>query len=503
MNANNLHPPSTLPRRVLFVIFDHFQTERLGIQILSTIAREEEFERRLLILNQMEIGEAIREAREYQPGIVAYSAMTFEQYDLQEFNRRLKAGGWEFISIFGGHHYTFSPEEIHRDQAIDILCRGEGENAFRLLLRAVKENSDYRKIPNLLVRDGDRVIENPPAPLVENLDSIPFPDRRLLPVLEPGEQIYGRSVSVMFGRGCPNQCTYCYNSQWNRLYRGSKICRHRSLGNVLREIKEIVSQHRLDFIYFHDDNFALLPRELIAEFCRRYPEEIGLPFFAQFRAEFIDEELVVMLKQAGLFVTTVGVECGDEEVAGKILKRGKVTNRQIIRAFDLFNKHGLRSFSQNMACFPVPDPLETDLKTIRLNIRCRPTWASFAILIPIPHTEIWEYAIREGYLEEGAFDRPGKLPSVFTRSRLDYHDPKLADRLENLHKFASITVRFPFLLPLVRQLIKLPPNPLFQYLHFFWYGYWNTVGLFRTRLSIRLIVQGLKTIRRYRKKHQC
>lgn len=445
--------------------------------------------------------EAVRQTLDYRPEIVAYSAMTFEQYDLQRFNRRLKERGLEFVSIFGGHHYTFSPEEIHRDPAIDVVCRGEGEAAFRRFIRAVRDGEGYRDIPNLLVREEDRVIENPLAPLAEDLDSLPFPDRGLLPALEPEEQIFGRSVSVMFGRGCPNQCTYCYNSQWNRLYRGSRICRHRSLDNVLKEIKEILTAHQLDFIYFHDDNFALLPRELIAEFCRRYPEEIGLPFFAQFRAEFIDEELVAMLKEAGLFVTTVGVECGDEEVAGKILKRGKVTNREIIRAFDLFNKYGLRSFSQNMACFPVPDPLETDLKTIRLNIRCRPSWASFAILIPIPHTEIWEYAIEQGFLARDAFDQPGKLPSVFTRSRLDYHDRRLEDRLENLHKFASITVRFPFLLPLVRLLIKLPPNPLFQYLHFFWYGYWNTVGLFRTRLSLKLVIQGLKTIRRYRKKH--
>ncbi len=489
------------PLKILFVIFDNFQTERLGIQILSTIAREEGFDRRLLILNRQESEEALREALDYRPEIVAYSAMTFEQYDLQKFNRSLKNRGLQFISIFGGHHYTFSPEEIHRDDAIDVICRGEGEAAFRQFIRAVREGTDYRRIPNLLVRDGNAVVENPLAPLITDLDSIPFPDRNLLPLFESGSQIFGRSVSVMFGRGCPNQCTYCYNSQWNRLYRGSRICRHRTLDNVLREIKEILAEHQLDFIYFHDDNFALLPREVIAEFCRRYPEEVGLPFFAQFRAEFIDEELVVMLKRAGLFLTTVGVECGDEEVAATLLKRGRVTNQDIIRAFDIFNKHKLRSFSQNMACFPIPDPLETDLKTIRLNIRCRPTWASFAILIPIPHTEIWKYAIEQGYLEKDAFDRPGKLPSVFTRSRLDYHNPRLSDRLENLHKFASITVRFPFLLPLVRLLIKLPPNPLFQYLHFFWYGYWNTVGLFRTKLSFSLIWQGLKTIRQYRKKH--
>jgi len=124
-----------------------------------------------------------------------------------------------------------------------------------------------------------------------------------------------------------------------------------------------------------------------------------------------------------------------------------------------------------MVAYPIPNPLEVDLKTIQLNIKCKPTWASFAILIPIPKTRIWEYAITNGYLEKDAFTKVDKLPSVFTRTTLNYHDDSMTARVNNLHKFAGIAVKFPFLLPVIKILIYLSPNPVFQYIHFGWYGY--------------------------------
>ena len=125
----------------------------------------------------------------------------------------LKEAGLQFISIFGEHHYTFNPEEIYRDKNIDVICRGEGETAFRSFIRAIRDEKEYRHTEKLWVHFGDEVIENPIGKVITDLDSIPFPDRDLIPIYDEGEQIFGNSVSVMFTRGCPNQCTYCYNSK--------------------------------------------------------------------------------------------------------------------------------------------------------------------------------------------------------------------------------------------------------------------------------------------------
>jgi len=486
-------------RRVLFVVFDTFKTERLGVQILSALARNEGWERRLISLASATREKLIEEAASWKPDLVAYSAMTFEQYDLQAFNRRLKERLPDTVSIFGGPHYTFNPEEMERDEAIDIVCRGEGEIPFPILLRALREGADFRDLPKCWVRRSGEIFRNPVGEPVPDLDAIPFPDRELVPE-EPGSRIFGNCLAVLFGRGCPNRCTYCFNARWNELHRGHRICRWRSAGNVLEELRELKEKRRPDFIYFHDDNMALIPRDVLAEFCRRYRAEIGIPFLAQFRAEMVTEDLVLEFKEAGMKVAAIGVECSDGAEAWSLLQRGKVTNEAVIKAFDIFNRHKILNFSQNMAAFPVRDPLKNDLETIKLNIRCRPTWASFTMLLPLPKTAIHEYAVKNGYLAADAFDNPERLPSVFTNTVLDYHDPALQRRVNNLHKLASVTVKFPFLLPLVKVLIRLPLTPLYQMLHFAWYGYWNSIGLFGSKPSPRLIFQGLKAIRQYRKK---
>lgn len=494
-------PPNDICRRprVLFVVFDNFKTERLGVQILSSIAGEEGWDRNLIRTAEAEPEILIPKILKWKPAIVAYSGMTFEQYDLQSFNRRLKNTGLDFIAVFGGHHYTFHPEEIETDSAIDVLCRGEGEIPFRMLLRAVASSRDFSDIPNLLVRKNSRIRVNPIGPPAVDLDSIPFPDRDLVP-LDPGGQVFGNSLSVLFGRGCPNRCTYCFNSAWNRLYRGQRIIRHRSVDNLLQELKDLKDRFSPSFIYFHDDDIALIPRSMLLEFARRYKSEIGIDFLAQFRAENLDEELIVTLKEAGMKVASIGVECGNRTVADTVLKRGRVSPGAIQKAFALLNRHGVRNYSQNMLCLPVENPMKVDLETIKFNIGLKPTWSSFTILLPLPGTEIHAWAIEKGFLLPNALEHPERLPSVFTRTVLDYHDPALVRRLTNLHKLASLTVKFPFIYPLLPILIRLPLGRFYQLMHFAWYGYWNTVGLFGTKLSPALIFAGLREIRRYRKK---
>ncbi len=484
---------------ILFVIHDNYKTERLGVQILSSVAREEGFRTKLLILNRLSRDDALKQAGDFRPLVAAFSAMSFEQHSLQDFNRRLKNSGIRLLSIFGGHHYTFNPEEMENDTDIDIVCRGEGERPFRRFIRAVREKRDYLTIANLWCRRGDEIIKNPLGELIDNLDTIPFPDRDLLPpvYLSEESQIYGKSVTVMFGRGCPYRCAYCFNSGWNVLYRGSSILRHRSVGNMLRELRSVVEKFDPQLVYFWDDDFSLLPREVINEFCRRYPAEIGLPFSIHLNASRIDERLIRSLKEAGLEIATMGVECGDEAVSSALLKRSFNTNEKMIAAFRLLNKYRIRNYSQNILALPVPNPLEVDWKTIELNIRCRPTVAHYYVLLPYPKTPIWEYAIENGFLKKEDLDSLKKLPSVYTNSFFNYGSRKLADRVNNLHKFASICTTFPALIPLVKVLIRLPPNRVFQYIYFLWYGYWNAVGLFRTRVTWKLMIEGWRGIRQY------
>lgn len=489
--------------KILFVILDYYKNERLGIQILSAISIQERFDRKLLILNNQSTEETLKIVQDWQPDIVAYSAMTYEHFELQAFNRLLKQSGMKFISIFGGPHYTFNPEEINNDKYIDVVCRGEGENAWRSFIRAVSTGEDYRNIEKLWVRDGEDVIENPVGELIENLDTVPYADRTLLYVDLEKDHAYGKSMAVMLSRGCPQKCSYCFNVQYNEMFDGSRIYRYRSIDNVIDEIKELVDKYKLEHITIFDDVFSYFPKKYMAEFCKKYKAEVNLPFAAQFRPESVKEEIVIMLRDAGLFIAPIGVESGNEEVAQGILQRGKVTNQDMINAFAILHKHGIRTWSLNLMALPVDDPLTVDWETIDLNVKLKPFWSQWNLLIPIPNTPIWHYmAENKKYLDpEVLLQQSNKLPSGYTSTPLKFKNPSHARKVSNLHKFAGIVVKYPFLKPVVKLLIILPENKLFLYMFMFWLGYWKSIGSYNAKPSLSLVINGLKAIRMYMKTH--
>lgn len=379
-----------------------------------------------------------------------------------------------------------------------MLCRGEGEVTFRTFIQAVRDGKSYNHIEKMWVRNGNEVINNPVGTLIHDLDNVPFADRHLIPFGDlSSDHLQGKSLMLMFGRGCPHKCSYCFNANYNEIFRGSPIYRNRSANNVISELKQIVNEFVLDLIIFMDDCFSYLPRNVIEDFCQKYKKEIKKPFVAQFRAETVKEDIIMMLKDAGLFLSPIGVECGNEYVHHKTLKRGRINRNRIIKSFEILKKHGIRTWSLNLMALPVENPFEVDMETIKLNIQIRPFWAQFNILVPIPGTPIWNYLIENGYIDEDTFLRSNKLPSGFTKTQLYFKDPKIVNKVNNLHKFAGIVVKFPFLLSLVKIIICLPYNKIYQYIFFLWYGYWKSIGSFNAKFSIKLLVNGMRAIRKY------
>ena len=487
-------------RKVLFVIWDNYKTERLGIQILSTISTQEGYERDILIINDMTPEEAFNKARAYQPDIIAYSGMTYEHTELQKLNRTLKKTGMEFISIFGGIHYTLNTDDIKNDDAMDVICRGEGEIAWRSFIKAVRDGKDYSGIEKLWVRRDGKIIENPVGLLLENLDDVPFPDRNLIK-LDSKDQLLGDSRFFLFGRGCPQKCTYCFNVNYNDLFSQSRVFRLRSVDNMIQEVKQVVAEQKNNFVIINDDIFSYVPKKIMREFCDKYKKEINLPFVCQFRAESVKDEMVIMLKEAGMAVAFVGVETGDEDLARGLLERGKITNDDIIRAFEIFNRHGVRTQSLNMVALPVEDPLSADWKTIDLNIKIKPFSTQWNILIPILGTPLWDYVVENKYIDTESFLNSDRLPSGLTATKIKYKNPYIQRQVNNLHKFAGIVVKFPFLKPLVKILIRFPENKLYQYIFLSWYGYWKTIGVYDARCSFKLILNGLSAIKKFLKNY--
>ena len=386
--------------------------------------------------------------------VVAFSTPSALASTYVRFNRELKKLRPDVTSVFGGAHPTYFPDLIYED-GVDGVCIGEGEYAILDLVRALENGHSPKDIENWWVKEDGVVHKNPVRPLIDDLDALPLPDREAFAASVPAS---GLHAIVMTGRGCPYGCTYCYNHLYQRLYEGKgKLIRRRSVEHVIRELR-LLKDEGYRFIRFMDDLF-ILQADWVHEFSQAYAREIGLPFSCLVRANYVTEEIVADLKRAGCHRIMMGIESGNERLRVEVLKR-RMSDDVILDAARIVRAAGIRLVTANILALP-GGTLANDWETVDLNIKARASYASASILQPFPGTEIHDIAAAMGLLQEDHVAALSDGGFGFT-STMKIVDPKERRQVENLHKFFPMLIWLPWLKPLVRRLIKLPPNRIYN-----------------------------------------
>ncbi len=418
----------------------------------------------------------VKFASEWRPAIVGYSVMTGSQHYYLELNRRIRQAAPVF-SVFGGPHPTFFPEMIE-EEGVDGICIGEGEAAMVDLANALANGRLEPTISNWHFKLNGEIVRNPVRPAVADLDTLPLPDRDLV---YTRDELSRRNKIKHFitSRGCPYNCTYCFNHALFDIYGAkAKRFRQRSVDNVIAEIQEVRAKYPLEFVVFVDDTFVV-SRAWLEEFAQKFPKEVGLPFFCNTRANLVTREQVEMLKAAGCFSVSMGVEAGNDRVRNELLKRG-MSREHIVNAARLFHEVGLHFTTTNIIGLPTTT-IEDDLETLDLNIECRPDYAHVFIFQPYPRTQLGEFA-REHDLMVGTFDDIGEL--AWDTSVLNF-PPDHLRQLQNLQRFFALVVNWPWLRPYVRRIIKWRPNKLFWLINKLWKGYVIKKRVHPVRLSLQ------------------
>lgn len=392
------------------------------------------------------------------PTVVAYSTPTAYVRHYLDLNTAIKKEFPSLISLFGGPHPTYFPEMIE-EPYVDGVCVGEGEYPMLEMMQKLMSGLPIRDIQNWWIKEGGEINKNPLRSLTKDLDEYPIPDHS---IFHSAKRSTVSQAIVLTSRGCPYSCTYCYNHVYRKLYRGKgKPVRRRSVDHVMQELR-LLKNNGCKYIRFMDDLFILFP-EWLKEFAVKYREQIGLPFTCLARANLVSEDISKTLKEAGCYRVMLGLEAGDDYVRNKILKR-KMSKEVIVKACHLIKDNGMKLVTANIIGIP-GGSFETDWETVELNLQCRPNYASAAILTPFPGTEIHDFAMQEGMTEPTIQKDVEKSFGFGFESTLKYEDQKEKQRIENLHKFFPLVVMFPWLAPLVKQLVKLPPNRIFNILY--------------------------------------
>jgi radical SAM superfamily enzyme YgiQ (UPF0313 family) len=455
--------------KILFIhTYDYH--EPIGIMMLSSYLKKEghicelldlEFERNY-----------IKKIKQIKPDIIAYSILTVNYKFYLQINRNIQKQ-YPVFSVFGGTHTTFFPDFIN-ENGVDAICVGEGEEAFAELVNAIESKKDYTNINNINVKYNGEIFKNKLRNLTQNLDDLPYPDRELINKYKHYKlRTRVRSITT---RGCPYNCTYCFNHSFRKLFKDKgKYVRRRSVDNVINELIILKQMYHPHNIEFHDDVF-ILDKKWLNEFCVKFKDIIDIPYDISLRVELVTEDIVAKLKKSGCKCIHFGIESGNNEIRTNLLNR-KMTDDQIISASLLFKKYKIKTKSFNIVGLP-GETVENVFETILLNIKSEVSYAINTIYHPYPQTELAKYSIDNNYYD-------GKLEKIdkslfYGKSVINTPGIK---KIIRLHYLFAFCVKFPILIPFTRLLIQLPLNILYRVL-FFLYRSYSVIFIYK-QLSLR------------------
>jgi anaerobic magnesium-protoporphyrin IX monomethyl ester cyclase len=466
----------------LLFIVKEIDNEPKGILLISSVLKQAGHQVSLVVATEED---PVRAALRLQPDVLAYTVYTGPHTWYIELNQRIRAQLPGVFSIFGGPHPTFFPEMIERE-GVDGLCIGEGEFATLELMNSLERNGNGVQLADPAIAnwwfkiDGE-IVRNPLRPLLtgEELDALPLPDRDLLYAAH--EQSRRTKIKpVITGRGCPYDCAFCFNKAYSDLYEGrGRRFRRRSVDGVLRELKEVTSRYDVRFILFMDDTFILQDRWL-KEFMPRYKAEIGLPFWCQVRANLVTDEKIALFKDAGCVSVSFGIEAGNDHLRNVVLNRN-MSRDEILGAADILRRHGIAFMTNNMLGLPTGG-LETDFETLELNAQCRPAYANVFLYQPYPKTALGEWAHEHGWMVGSFDDLSG---SVSNDTVIKFGSQAERQQIENLQKLFALGVEFPWLLSIIRRLLRLPSNRLFWLTYKTWKGWAIKSRMFPFKMTPR------------------
>jgi magnesium-protoporphyrin IX monomethyl ester (oxidative) cyclase len=290
-------------------------------------------------------------------------------------------------TILGGFHPTLKPDIIKYGD-IDYLIRGEGEYAFKEFV----EGEDPTKILGLSYKENGIYHHNELRPLISNLDMLPLPRKDLLNYEK--YHVFGLPAdAIETSRGCPFSCNFCAVSKfYGRTYR------KKSPERIIKELESIPKKQVCVFIT--DDNFTLDQKRVkkTCELIREHQLHKKLMFTCQARADDIarNPELVKEMAQSKFFTIFIGFESLKQESLELIAKGVNLPLYK--KAVEICHDNKLKVFGS----FIIGNIGETKEDLLKLPDLVKELGIDIALAgppIPFPATELWDQAMKNGWLD--------------------------------------------------------------------------------------------------------
>lgn len=247
----------------------------------------------------------------------------------------------------GGVLATAADKQVLQDcEMLDSVVRGEGEEAIVELAERVRNGLDLSDMAGLTWRSGSEIVRNKGRRRVAELDDLPFPLRDDLKFVRSSKGAAEASAYIVASRGCYAACTFCSIHQ---IY-GNRLVVRRSPRNVVQEIEQIIEDHDVRRFSFVDDIFLVPSRQgerWVEEFCDLiYESKLDINFYAELRADTLNQPLLRKLMRAGMHRIFIGFEAGADSVLKRWDKGTTVVDND--KAILELKKSNIKSFQINL-----------------------------------------------------------------------------------------------------------------------------------------------------------
>jgi radical SAM superfamily enzyme YgiQ (UPF0313 family) len=380
------------------------------------------------------------------------------------------------VAFCGPHLAMYEPGFLNREMDADFILQGEYEYVLRDLVSALESGVDLSRVRGLGYRDEDgKGRMNPRADVIRDLDSLPWPSREHLPMLNYYDQpggILEPTLQIWASRGCPFRCIFC---AWPQIMYNGNLYRTRNPVDVVDEIEAMRNQYGFRSVYFDDDTFNIGKKRILALCEEMRRRNLGLPWAVMARADTSDRETLRAMRDAGLMAIKYGVESASQELLDTAQKH--LDLERVEETVRITRELGIRqhlTFS-----FGIPgETWETIRETIEFSKRLDPETVQFSIMTPFPGSVFYHQMRKAGMVVTEDFSRyDGSNTAVIRTEALSPEDLERALKMAydawDRHKMIR-----PFRHP--RHLKRLLSRPR---------GTWNTLKYTLSRQRRRLFSQ--------------
>jgi radical SAM superfamily enzyme YgiQ (UPF0313 family) len=341
---------------------------------------------------------------------------------------------YQLPAVVFGQYATCKPSRAISAPGVEALLLGEYELPAVQLLRALRDAGEISGIGSVWIHTATGLAKGPIAPVVADLDSLPFPDRDVFG--------YGRMVAdtgevhVKVCRGCPKWCSYCVNDWYMDLYdQPDRFTRRRSVGNVLDEITGLLARYDgAESVVFPDHAFAM-DVEWLRAFARDYPRACALPYRCHVRLSRVNEQVVRLLASSNCRWVHTHIGAGSRFIRDEILSM-HVSDEQIVAACQMLREVGLNVAAEVFVGSPYESEITVE-ETLDLLRRAEFDEVHPRVFYPTPGSRAAELCAENGWIsgrgeanywnQNSVLDMPSmpaeyidavarKLPSLLKRS---------------------------------------------------------------------------------------